>query len=658
MSNANARYLANRLAPMASRLLNSSRSSKRVMAVVADSFGCLFAAWIAFSVRLGVLDVFERPFALFALAVTPVVIVIFAAMRLYASLFRFHGQHGLAQIARSCLWIGGLLIVAIGLNSVPGIPRTVSVIFPVILFVVVALTRIVAQFVLVGMLERSSGSLNALIYGAGSAGRSLAVSLRHERGIHLIAFADDDPQLRGQSIEGTPILSGDKLDKALSAGEIDLVLLAMPSLSRSARAAIVDRLRAFDVHVQTLPGLREIVDGHVSISDLREIEVTDLLARDPVIPDPALMSIALEGLTVLVTGAGGSIGSELCRQIVACRPARLILFEMTETALFAIDNELKALSRELDFRGEIVAELGNLSNRGTVDRLFARWRPHTVFHAAAYKHVPLVEANPVAGVGNNVLGTFNCAMAATTAGTQRFILVSTDKAVRPTNVMGASKRVCELILQALAREHTAPVFSMVRFGNVLDSSGSVVPLFRRQIASGGPITITHRDVTRFFMTIPEAAELVIQAGAMASGGEVYLLDMGEPVRIFDLATLMIEMSGRSVRNDSNPQGDIEIAEVGLRAGEKLYEELLIGAEAQPTQHPRIFRALEGSLGWNELEPHLGALLKAVERADDAQIVKSMAGIVVGYSPSQSPFSPAGAEYDETRLGDPVASDLL
>ena len=417
--------------------------------------------------------------------------------------------------------------------------------------------------------------------------------------------------------------------------EVGLVLLAMPSVTHSQRAALVRRLQNVSVEVRTLPGIGEILEGQVTISDLRKVEVTDLLSRDPVEPDESLLASAIAGKTVLVSGAGGSIGSELCRQIVRLRPVRLVLAELSEAALFDIETELRALATREGLTIDFVPALGSLIEESVVQRLFERWRPQTVFHAAAYKHVPLVEANPLAGVRNNVLSTQYAALAACAVGVERFILVSTDKAVRPTNVMGASKRVCELILQALSREDCPTVFAMVRFGNVLGSSGSVVPQFLRQIAAGGPVTVTHREVTRFFMTIPEAANLVIQAGTMAEGGDVFLLDMGEPVRIYDLATSMIRLSGRTFRDESNPDGDIEVVEIGLRPGEKLYEELLIGAEAHPTRHERIFRAEEPHLPWKELSKLLERMRVSLDAGDREAILDLMRELVSGYRPDAS-----------------------
>lgn len=634
MSRQYSNWFVAKVAPLVSATLRSSRRVKKVVAASSDVLAALLASWLSFALRLGSFEVATQPFAIFTAIATVASLAVFAYWGVYNSVFRFHGPKGFGQIARACLTVMVLLVIVFGIISMRGVPRTVSGIFPIVLFMTVAVSRIVARFVLVEMMEGGEAPKRVAIYGAGTAGRQLAISLHHERGYRLVMFADDEPSLHGQRLEGTPISSGSALEMQLADSQIDLVLLAMPGITHSERARIVSRLKAYDVHVQSLPGIHAMVAGEVSINDLREIDITELLSREQVPPDIALMERGIVGRTVLVTGAGGSIGSELCRQIVRFRPTRLIMFDMTEAALFEIDSELRRIAAAEGLTVEVVAELGTLVNREAVDRLFARYRPQTVFHAAAYKHVPLVESNPVAGVHNNISGTLYCALAAMDAGCDRFVLVSTDKAVRPTNVMGASKRVCELILQALAaREGAGTVFSMVRFGNVLGSSGSVVPHFRRQIAEGGPVTLTDKAVTRYFMTIPEAAELVIQAGAMASGGEVYLLEMGESVRIYDLAVSMIRLSGRSVRDAANPQGDIEIVEIGLRPGEKLYEELLVQAEARPTDHPRIYRAHEQLVPWDKLRRSIAALEEAAQRADGETIKGLLAQLVDGYAPA-------------------------
>ena len=611
-------------------LLEAGRPLKQLLMMTADCAACIVAVWLSFSIRLGYWQLATKPVLILAAFGIVAILAVFNAVGAYRNIFRYHGSRGFFQLARACAIVAVPTILIFGFNSVAGIPRTISVLFPIILLALVALVRITVRFLLVDLFGPSTTSQRVLIYGAGLAGRQLAFSLELEPSYQLLGYIDNDAGLAGTRIENLPIHHSADLERIVESQRVDIVLLALPEMARSARGAIVKRLQSSDVHVQTLPGLREMVDGTVSIKDLREIEVTDLLSRDTVAPDPRLLTRAIRGRIVLVTGAGGSIGGELCRQILHQVPLRLIMFEMTEAALFAIDDELRRLRDDLGLSVELVPELGNLENKAATWRLFERLTPEVVFHAAAYKHVPLVERNTVAGVRNNVLGTLNAAQAARASGVQRFVLVSTDKAVRPTNVMGASKRVCEQVLQALAEQDGATIYSMVRFGNVLGSSGSVVPHFERQIARGGPVTVTHREVTRYFMTIPEAAELVIQAGAMACGGEVYLLDMGDAVKIYDLARAMIGLAGLTVRDERNPDGDIAIEEIGLRPGEKLYEELLISAEAMPTDHPRIMRAQESHLEWNELERALVGMTRLLDKADAVGVRRMLKTLVPGF----------------------------
>jgi len=613
------------------QLLAVPRAAKLALAVLADIVSAIAAAWLGMGLRLGEVIHFRGSLLVFLAVALPLTIATFFAARIYKNVFRFSGSKGLGQIGLACLVIMLPLMVAFGITVVEGIPRTMSAIYPIMLFLLVSLNRILARYLLVSLPGLFTDRKKVLIYGAGTGARQLATSIVHEPGYRLVAYVDDEQGLIGQRIEGIPILSQQQAELRMGDGEIDLVLLAFSGQGRAARAAIIERLERFDVHVQVLPRVYDLVEGDIRISDLREIEITDLLARDPVAPDPQLIAQAITGKTVLVTGAGGSIGSELCRQIVRNRPHCIVLFEMTEAALYEIAKQVHEIVRDGEIDCQIVEELSTVDNREALDRLFEQYRPHTVFHAAAYKHVPLVESNVIAGARNNVFGTLNCALAAQEAGAERFILISTDKAVRPTNVMGATKRVCEIILQALSeREGATTKFAMVRFGNVLGSSGSVVPLFQRQISAGGPVTVTHRDITRFFMTISEAAELVIQAGSMARGGEVYLLDMGKPVRIHELARTMIRLSGRSVRDADTPDGDIEIVEIGLRPGEKLYEELLIDAEAEATDHPRIFRANEAWIAWEELRAKLDELSDAIGRADRDAIRALLRYLVPGF----------------------------
>lgn len=622
------------------RLVGLSRRTKFAMVMANDALLCVASVIIAFSLRLGGWELWSRPIAIVTFVSIALWLPIFLYRGIYQSVVRFIGSRTMIGIATSCLMMAGGLIAVFMVNTVADVPRTIALLQPLVFGSLLVVSRLVARYILFDLLHQNQvdGSRShVLIYGAGSAGRQLALSIRHEPNMDLRGYIDDDPRLAGKHLDGIRVHGSDDLAELIDRLEIDLVLLALPSVSRRQREQIVRKFENISVRVMTLPGLADIIDGSISINNLREIEITDLLGRDPVPPNRALMRHTIEGRTVMVTGAGGSIGSELCRQIIQFAPARLILVEMTEHALYQIDDEIASARRNgvLGPDVGVHAELANVADGATVRRLFDRWRPDTVFHAAAYKHVPLVEENPVAGMRNNVFGTYHCALEAERVGTSHFILVSTDKAVRPTNVMGATKRVCELILQARAARKTSTRFAIVRFGNVLGSSGSVVPRFQRQIRSGGPVTLTHREVTRYFMTIPEAAQLVIQAGAMAEGGEVYVLDMGDPIRIYDLARTMVYLSGLSVRDEAHPNGDIEIREVGLRKGEKLYEELLIGNSPQPTVHSRIMRARETFIDWLELDQYLARKLDALRKGDRETALTLLSTLVPEFVGAQS-----------------------
>lgn len=540
------------------------------------------------------------------------------------------------SIAVSCMILSIILAIFTLINVFPGIPRTIAIIQPMVFAVLLAISRLVARYILFDLLNKRNFTgerHRVLIYGAGSSGRQLALSLRHEGNMILRGYLDDDLHVAGKHLDGVRVYRPGNVADLIDRLDIDMVLLAVPRISRQQREQIVRKFEDVSVRVLTLPAIGNLLDGSVSVGDLREIEITDLLGRDPVPPNQYLLHRTVTGRSVMVTGAGGSIGSELCRQISRLEPTSIILVEMTEHALYSIEEELREAEKQGLFGAGLAihAELGSIADIDTAQRLFDRWRPQTVFHAAAYKHVPLVEENVIAGLRNNIIGTLNCALQADRVGVSNFILVSTDKAVRPTNVMGTSKRICELVLQALNGRGSGTLFAIVRFGNVLGSSGSVVPRFQRQIRQGGPVTLTHRDVTRYFMTIPEAAQLVIQAGAMAEGGEVYVLDMGEPIRIYDLARTMINLSGLSVRDATNTEGDIEIREIGLRKGEKLYEELLIGNSPLQTDHARIMRAREDHLDWPVLADYLATLQDALAKGDRERAVRVMCALVPEYS---------------------------
>lgn len=607
-------------------MLALDRRKKRGLVFLLDFILCIAAVFIAFSLRVGALAFPIHPPLLFCAVAIPIFVGVFLAFRLYSTIFRFVGSRTIGQIA-TAVTVYSLPIMAIFLLwGVENIPRTVAIIQPMIFFGFVATSRIMIRAVLIDLMSSRLGSHSAnrvLIYGAGAAGRQLLLSLRHDAQTMPIAFIDDDDRLDQQLIDGVRVHRREALANVIVKYDIEAVLLALPNINRKRRSEIVDSLRALHVRVQTLPNIQELMDGTISVSDLREIQIEDLLGRDPVTANELLLGRTIVGKTIVVTGAGGSIGSELCRQILRCGPSRLILFDVSEFALYQIEREISALCTAGGLRVEIVPVLGSVTDRERVDAVLSRWQPDTVYHAAAYKHVPLVEANVVEGIRNNVLGTGNVIQAAEASSVRDFILISTDKAVRPTSVMGATKRAAEQLVQVAAERSTTCRFSMVRFGNVLGSSGSVVPLFRRQIEAGGPVTVTHRDVTRYFMTIPEAAQLVLQAGGMARGGDVFVLDMGEPVRIMDLARAMIQLSGLSVRDEANLDGDVEIVEVGMRPGEKLFEELLIGNSPEPTLHPRILKAHEDRLSVDELASILSSLRTTKARGDAIHLLRRM-----------------------------------
>ena len=618
------------------RLLALPRFVKRVLVMGVDAALCALSVVIAYYLRLG-----ELPDDVFPLAVTFAVALVtaiptFAMLGLYRAVFRHSGWSAMSTVLQAVLLCSVPMVAIISLMGVSGVPRTIGVIQPIILLLLVGLSRGVAKAWLGegyrGALRRQSP---VLIYGAGSAGRQLASALASGSGMRVVGYLDDDQALQGQILNGLPIFAPQELDLLIADRGVTDVLLALPSSSRMRRNEIIGELRRHPVHVQTLPGLSDLALGKVRLSDLRELEIDDLLGRDPVEPARDLLLKNVAGRTVLVTGAGGSIGSELCRQILALGPARLLLLDVSEYALYSIRQELLRRAVDAGCQVEIVPLLASVRDKQRLTDIMRGFNPDTIYHAAAYKHVPLVEHNIAEGIRNNVLGTMIVAHLAVDFGVSDFVLISTDKAVRPTNVMGASKRLAELVLQALAAEQSNVCFSMVRFGNVLGSSGSVVPLFRQQIKDGGPVTVTHPDITRYFMTIPEAAQLVIQAGAMATGGEVFVLDMGEPVRIIDLARKMIELSGLTVRDSERPDGDVEIITTGLRPGEKLYEELLIGNDPAPTSHPRILKASERAVPMTLLETQLASLFAALDEGDLDLVRERLKAQLPEYQPNSA-----------------------
>lgn len=628
------------------------RMAKRLFAVAVDIALCALTVWLALCLRLEHWVQLTPTHTLAIMGSVLIALPLFTRFGLYRAIFRYAGWNAMVSLAQAMVLYTLFYATLFTVIGVTGVPRTVGVIQPLLLLVAVGFSRVVVRYWLGGlyktMLQREHLP-GVLIYGGGQAGRQLAAALSRGSEHRLLGFLDEDDQLQGNTLDGRTVYDPAELVQLIPTLGVTDVLLALPSVTRQRRLEILDALRHLPVHVRTLPGMSDLAAGRVTMSDVRELDIEDLLGRDPVTPNEALLNRLIRGKVVAITGAGGSIGSELCRQIAACQPHTLLLIENSEFALYQIHRELVTLlGSEADtLEGakvgdgvrstsavQLVPLLASVQDEARIAQIMQAWRPDTVYHAAAYKHVPLVEHNPVQGLRNNVWGTWVCARAAQAAGASHFVLISTDKAVRPTNIMGASKRLAEMVLQALAEATPGgTTFAMVRFGNVLGSSGSVVPLFREQIQNGGPITLTHPDITRYFMTIPEAAQLVIQAGAMAHGGDVFVLDMGEPVRIIDLAQRMVELSGLQVKSDATPTGDIEIQITGLRPGEKLYEELLIGDNPQPTQHARIMKALEDSLPWNELQTLLQALDGAMVQNDVITVRALLQTCVQGYEPA-------------------------
>jgi FlaA1/EpsC-like NDP-sugar epimerase len=599
--------------------------------VLIDVVAVLIGVWAAFAIRLGEWwpAWLDGVLWLFPLAVVTTVSALFG-FGLYHSIVR-HAGGSLAYVIVKGVSVGALLMIAIWLLAGgPLVPRSAWIIYWLVTIALVGSSRFVIRDLLRIRIRRLAPRERVAIYGAGEAGVQLANALNHSQELEPAVFLDDDPDLEGSRIAGLSVRLPAKLSRLVERDQISTVLLAMPSVPHRRRREIIDALADLPVRVMAMPALAEIAAGTKRVDDVREVDIEDLLGRDPVQPNRLLLERCITGKSVLVTGAGGSIGAELCRQIAGLGPSRLLLLDRSEPALYAIEQE--ALRLCAGKPTEVIALLGSVTNADRMRRVMTGFRVDTVYHAAAYKHVPIVEHNPIEGVQNNIVATLRTAEAATASGVSTFVLISTDKAVRPTNVMGATKRFAELILQGLAQRNPPTRFCMVRFGNVLDSSGSVVPLFRDQIRHGGPVTVTHPEVIRYFMTIPEAAQLVLQAGSMGAGGDVFVLDMGEPVRILDLARQMIRLSGLEVRDPDNPEGDIDIKLTGLRPGEKLYEELLIGEHDEATEHPRIRRAQEESLPWPAVQSFLERLEAACERCDTAELRVVLQEAVRGYEP--------------------------
>ncbi|WP_264884943.1 polysaccharide biosynthesis protein [Stutzerimonas stutzeri] len=642
------------------RLVRLPRRYKRLIQVSTDVLLVWAALWLAFFVRVGDAS-FVDPLGghawLFGIAPL-IAIPLFVRFGMYRAVMRYFGNDALMAIARAVTLAALLLSLAVywRTDAPKVIPRSMVFNYWWLSLVMIGGLRLVMRQYFMGdwfsadsptkFKGRDAGLPKVAIYGAGAAGNQLVAALRLGRGMRPVAFIDDDPNLCNRSIAGLRVYSPKHIQQMIDETGSDEILLAIPSASRARRREVLETLEHYPLHVRSVPGFMDLASGKVQVDDIQEVDIADLLGRDAVPPQQTLFEQCIRGKVVMVTGAGGSIGSELCRQILSNKPKALLLFEHSEFNLYSIHIELERTIELTSLPVRLVPILGSIRNPDRLLDVMRTWQVETIYHAAAYKHVPMVEHNVAEGVLNNVIGTLNTAQAAVQAGVSNFVLISTDKAVRPTNVMGSTKRVAEMILQALSRE-TAPVlfyadgtvhhvnktrFTMVRFGNVLGSSGSVIPRFYQQIRAGGPVTVTHPKVTRYFMTIPEAAQLVIQAGSMGQGGDVFVLDMGQPVKIAELAEKLIHLSGLSVRSEKCPHGDIAIEYTGLRPGEKLYEELLIGDNVSATEHPMIMRANEEHLDWDVLKDRLAKLLKAVESDDYPQVRQLLRELVSGYVP--------------------------
>lgn len=618
-------------------ILSWPRLVKRAVVVCMDAASCALAVWLAYFLRTG-------EFVLILDQAIPAVIVSVALIVpffIYAGLYKTIFRHTGSVVIQTTIQVVGiysLIYMAIfSAVGVYGVPRTVGIVQPILVLFLVLISRMTAHYAIGGgyvrAVEANLNILRVLIYGTGNAGIQLASSIMAGNEMRLVGYLDDDQKLHGQYLNGVPVFDPDEVSELVTDLEVDEILLAIPNALPSRRKSIVDKMAKMGLGVRTIPSMKDLLLGSASLSQLRELDVNDLLGRDTVPPIPKLLGKTIKNKVVFVTGAGGSIGGELCRTIIALEPKKLIVLDNNEFALYKIHQELQSLAQNVS----MTPVLGNVLNRVRMDKLISIWQPDTLFHAAAFKHVPLVEHNMSEAVQNNVLGTFTLVEIAALRKVKNFVLISTDKAVRPKNMMGATKRIAEMILQAISVGRPTTKFSIVRFGNVLGSSGSVVPLFKDQIRRNEPVTVTHPEITRFFMTVSEAAQLVIQASAMAKRGDIFVLDMGQPVKILDLAKKMISLLGTTAKNKLPGEQNLEIRFTGLRPGEKLYEELLVSGNVEETLHPRIFRAKEDFLGWSELDKEIKAIELAVKEGNIENLLVLVQRLVPEYKPDNLPL---------------------
>ncbi|ENS5608303.1 polysaccharide biosynthesis protein [Vibrio mimicus] len=615
-------------------LLNTQRHHKRIITLVYDLIALIFSLYAAFALRLDTLSFdFGWPELFSMFTTTSITLYCFIKLGMYRAILRYMMLPAIGYIFLSVI-ISAVTLALSGFFFQAFIPRSVPFIYAGLATLTLGGPRIFIRTIYYHYYKRHKP--NVFIYGAGATGRDLAYALIQGDEYHPVVFLDDDPVKAGQIIFGVRVHHSSEFDSLRNLYEPVKLLIAINNIGKSTRLKLLERISHWPIEIQSVPSVEDIAAGRAKATDVQDLDVADLLGRAPIDPDLNLLQKNITGRSVMITGAGGSIGAELCRQIIVQKPKTVVLFELNEFNLYAIDQELTQIKQNLKLETKIITALGSVQQKHSVYKLLTTYNVETMYHAAAYKHVPIVENNIIEGIQNNVFGTFSCAAAAIEAGVKNFTLISTDKAVRPTNIMGASKRLAELVLQALAEKRSNTTFTMVRFGNVLGSSGSVVPLFKKQIRDGGPVTVTHPDIIRYFMLIPEAAQLVIQAGAMSHNGQVFVLDMGEPVKIVDLAKRMIHLMGmKEFYDGKSDEGDIEIKFTGLRPGEKLYEELLIGGNIQGTSHPKIMTACEEKLNWQEMEQVLSKLEKYCHNFDVDGIIKLITETPTGYVPNSN-----------------------
>ena len=612
-------------------ILELPRFVKQIVAIIVDLSLCVLCTWFAFYLRLDEFISIKGAGLIAAMASVALALPVFWLLGLYKTIFRYSGLSVMFSVSIALLVYGLLYFLIFGIFGVTGIPRSIGILQPMLLFFAIVTSRLLVKYLLGGnylFKDKSQFLKKTLVYGAGSAGRQLVSALANSNELKVVGLLDDDDRLHGQVLQGQKIYSSLKITDLIKSKEVQLVLLALPSISKSRRNEILKNLSNYPLQVQTLPTVGDIIQGRVSLSDIKDLDVDDILNRDQVLPNTELLSKNITSKVVLVTGAGGSIGSELARQIIKLKPQKLLLLELNEFALYKIYEELKILDKNL----KIVPLLVNVQDQTKVNEIFKTFKVDTVYHAAAYKHVPLVEENISESIKNNVFATLAVTKAVLFNSVENFVLISSDKAVRPTNIMGASKRLAELCVQGLYQnvKNNKTKMSIVRFGNVLESSGSVIPKFKKQIKDGGPITLTHPDVTRYFMTLTEASQLVIQAGAMSEDCDVFVLDMGESIKIKDLIYRIVKLSGLTVKDENNKEGDIEIKIIGLRPGEKLYEELLLGDNPQKTQHPKIQKAQDPFIPFNQLEIDLNTLKTLLDHNKVLEVKELLTKIVKTY----------------------------